>query len=63
MDDHTYRGVPVARMATADILETLADGGAEHNGSGAELTSDEWYWLRLRLEIELLIREKGMRPS
>lgn len=56
MRDHTYEGTPVREMARQDIHECL-EHGIEIYSSDLECSTDEEAeWVRLRLEIELIIR-------
>ena len=52
--DDDGRDVPVAEMADADIRECLANGVEPLDGEPADAIRD-------RLNLELLIREKGLR--
>lgn len=51
----TGQGVPVAQMSTAEIHDVLRDGFKTDGCETAEAITE-------RLRLELLIREKGMRP-
>ena len=61
MKDHTYMGVPVSQMRTVDIHESL-------RGQIVIIDSEGWSnrdaieGIIERLKIELLIREKNLRP-
>lgn len=61
MDDHNYitesgESIPTAKLPTAKIIELLQDGITVQDTA----QPDAVFWVRMRLEIELLIRRLGL---
>lgn len=61
MMDHTYCGTPVSCMSTEDIYDCLNEGFCIIGEDDTKACTD-WraYWIRLRLEVELLRRSLGL---
>lgn len=59
MLDHTYKGTPVSRMTQADLDDCLGTGFKILDTCGYEEGSAK-YWVRLRLEIEVVRRRLGI---
>lgn len=61
MMDHTYRGIPVSQMPMEAIYSCL-NVGFEITENGNELphVDNPEYWIRMRLEIELVRRSLGI---
>ena len=61
MDDHTYRGTPVSQMDRTIILEILRDGACYADGDPTvPVSPEDWFWIKLRLEVELVRRDLGL---
>lgn len=60
MFDHTYNGTPTAEIPIQDIYEILADGGAYDTINGRPVDSESWFWIKLRLEVEIVRRQLGI---
>lgn len=61
MIDHTYRGTPVSQMPEAALRDCLAHGFSVNEATlDGNSIQDAEYWIRLRLEIEVLRRALGI---
>ena len=55
MKDHTYNGVPIRKVPRDRVCELLVV--PLDLADASEAAPPDWvYWVRMRLEIELLIR-------
>lgn len=61
MLDHTYRGIPIRHVSRDIILEVLEYGACYADGpDDVPVHPDDWFWIKMRLEIELLRRDLGL---
>lgn len=60
MQDHTYNGVPTSQIPTETIKDLLINGFKINNSDGRS-EAEAIECVRQRLEIELLIRNLGLR--
>jgi len=59
--DHTYRGTPVSKMYREDILSVLKTGACyAYRDPTVSVSDEDWFWIKMRLEIELLRRDLGL---
>lgn len=59
--DHCYHGIPVYRMPIEAIHDILEEGCCALCGTpDTPVSPEDWYWIKMRLEIELTRRELGL---
>lgn len=60
MLDHTYCGTPVSQMSDKDLHDCIVDGFKVRNPGELGDPANAEYWIRKRLEVEVVRRHLGL---